>query len=171
MRTRIAIGGALASAAVLVGAWEAGQTATTTSNQASSADANGTGSTGSSSGSSSTGTNTPTATPSSGSSASGSATSDTGAYKDGTFTGSTISTRYGDVQVSVTIASGKITAVTALHLTDDDGRSMEISAQAAPLLEQEVLDAQSAQVDTIGGATYTSDGYLQSLQAALDQAT
>ncbi|TCK60143.1 FMN-binding protein [Curtobacterium sp. PhB136] len=89
---------------------------------------------------------------------------------DGTYTGTAVSTRYGDVQVEVIVAGGKLTEVTALQLTDDDPRSSMISAQAAPVLRQEALTAQSAQIDTVSGATYTSDGYIQSLQSALDQA-
>lgn len=147
------IGGVLASAAVIIGAWEAGQSqhAATTA-RVSPGDSTGSAASGSS------GTSTST----------GAATS--AGFKDGTFTGSTSSTRYGDVEVQVVVSGGKITAVNALHLTDADGRSVMISRYAAPQLQQEVLSAQSAQVDTISGATTTSDGYLHSLQAALDQA-
>lgn len=106
-----------------------------------------------------------TTTSASSSSASGSSTA-----KDGTFTGSVASTQFGNVQVSVTIADGKITDVAALQLTDREQRSVEISNNAAPLLEAEVLQAQSASVSSISGATYTSEGYLTSLQAALDTA-
>ena len=88
----------------------------------------------------------------------------------GTFPGSTVQTRYGPVQVSVTIANGTITEVTALQLTNDGGRSVAISAQAAPILRSEVLAAQSAKVSNVSGATYTTRGYLTSLQAALDTA-
>ena len=88
----------------------------------------------------------------------------------GTFPGSTVQTRYGPVQVSVTIANGTITEVTALQLTNDGGRSVAISAQAAPILRSEVLSAQSAKVSNVSGATYTSKGYTTSLQAALDTA-
>jgi len=88
----------------------------------------------------------------------------------GTFTGSTVQTRFGPVQVSVTIANGTITEVTALQLTNDGGRSVAISAQAAPILRSEVLSAQSAKVSNVSGATYTSKGYTTSLQAALDTA-
>lgn len=87
-----------------------------------------------------------------------------------TFDGTSIATRYGNVQVRITVAGSKITEVTALQLTDKDGRSAEISAQAAPLLRSEVLASQSAKVATISGATYTSDGYLSSLQSAIDKA-
>ncbi|GAA1001332.1 FMN-binding protein [Subtercola frigoramans] len=89
---------------------------------------------------------------------------------DQNFTGSLISTRYGTIQVQITVNSGKITEVTALKLTDDGGRSVQISARAAPVLRSEVLSAQSANVASVSGATYTSDGYLQSVQSALDQA-
>ncbi|MEB0002010.1 FMN-binding protein [Cryobacterium sp. RTC2.1] len=88
----------------------------------------------------------------------------------GTFTGSSVRTSYGPVQVSVTIANGTITEVTALQLTNDGGRSVAISAQAAPILRSEVLSAQSAKVSNVSGATYTTRGYLTSLQAALDTA-
>ena len=74
------------------------------------------------------------------------------------------------MQVQVTISGGAITDVTALQLTDHDGRSVMISNQAAPILREEVLQAQSASVSMVGGATYTSEAYLQSLQSALDQA-
>jgi uncharacterized protein with FMN-binding domain len=89
---------------------------------------------------------------------------------DGTYNGSTVRTGYGTVQVAVTIAGGKISDVTALKLTDQSDRSVSISAQAAPMLRNEVLSAQSAKVSSIGGATYTSGGYLKSLQSALDSA-
>lgn len=89
---------------------------------------------------------------------------------DGTYNGSTANTRFGTVQVAVTISGGKITDVAALKLTNQDGRSVSISAQAAPMLRDEVLSAQSAKVSSIGGATYTSSGYLKSLQSALDSA-
>jgi uncharacterized protein with FMN-binding domain len=93
-----------------------------------------------------------------------------GSFTNGTFTGSTEQTRYGDVQVSVTISGGRITEVTALHLTDAEQRSVDISNQAAPILRAEVLKAQSASVATVAGATFTTEGYLASLQSALDKA-
>jgi len=74
------------------------------------------------------------------------------------------------VQVRVTIQDGKITEVTPLQLTDAERKSAQISSRAAPVLRSEVLQAQSANVQTIGGATVTSDAYLTSLQAALDAA-
>ncbi len=92
------------------------------------------------------------------------------ALANGTITGPVVQTRFGSVQVQVTIAGGKITDVTALQLPSDRQRSAEISGIAGPMLQSEALAAQSAQIDLISGATYTSDAYAQSLQAALDQA-
>ncbi|MDY7529032.1 MULTISPECIES: FMN-binding protein [unclassified Cryobacterium] len=88
----------------------------------------------------------------------------------GTFTGSVVATRFGNMQVSATIAAGTITDVTALQLTDKDSKSVQISNRAAPVLKAEVLKAQSAAVANVSGATYTTQGYLTSLQAALDAA-
>ncbi|HEY4151928.1 MAG TPA: FMN-binding protein [Pseudolysinimonas sp.] len=145
MRRRALVGSVIASAGVLVAGFQIGaaaNSATTTTTTGS------TGATGSTGG------------------------SDTisGTAKDGTFTGTTIDTRFGAMQVQVVISGGKITDVKVLQATNREGRSVEISNRADPLLRSEVLQAQSANVSTIGGATYTSDGYLQSLQSALDQA-
>jgi uncharacterized protein with FMN-binding domain len=87
----------------------------------------------------------------------------------GQLTGAAIQIPYGTVQVQVTMSKGKITDVQTLQLPGG-GRSSQISRYAAPQLRSEVLQAQSAQVNTISGATYTSMAYQQSLQAALDQA-
>ena len=87
-----------------------------------------------------------------------------------TVNGTVISTRFGDVQVAVVLSGTQIVDVKPLQLPYDRPRSQFISEQAAPLLHDEVLQAQSAQIDTIGGATYTSDAYAQSLQSALDKA-
>jgi uncharacterized protein with FMN-binding domain len=86
-----------------------------------------------------------------------------------TVAGSAVQTRYGTVQVQVTVAGSKITNVSFLQLTSFDGRSADINSQAGPILLQETLTAQNANIDSVSGATYTSDGYLQSLQSALDQ--
>jgi uncharacterized protein with FMN-binding domain len=82
--------------------------------------------------------------------------------------GPVVDTRYGPVQVEVVMQGGRITSVKALEYPTEARRSQSISQQALPLLREEVLSAQSANIDTISGATYTSDGYAQSLQAALD---
>jgi len=88
----------------------------------------------------------------------------------GTYTGTAIQTRYGAVQVQVTISNGKITGVTTLRAPSGDPHSSSISAAATPVLASEALTAQSAKIDTLSGATFTSQGYLASLQSALDQA-
>jgi uncharacterized protein with FMN-binding domain len=89
---------------------------------------------------------------------------------DGTYDGSSANTRFGPVQVRITVADGQITDVTVLDAPDRDRRDQEINSYALPILRDEALQAQSAQIDTVSGATYTSDGYRQSLQAAIDSA-
>jgi uncharacterized protein with FMN-binding domain len=106
---------------------------------------------------------TPTPTASSG-------TASTSTAKDGSYTGAAETTRFGTTQVKVTIAGGKITEVTTVQLNQDDSRSYEISVAAAPTLRSEVLAKQTAAVDAVSGATYTSDAYEASLQSALDKA-
>jgi uncharacterized protein with FMN-binding domain len=93
----------------------------------------------------------------------------TGTAAAQTVTGSLVSTRYGDVEVRVTLSNGKITAVDAITLPTG-GRSGQISSSAASILASEALSAQSAKINVVSGATYTSQAYTQSLQAALDQA-
>ncbi|MFH8341525.1 FMN-binding protein [Streptomyces sp. AM6-12] len=87
-----------------------------------------------------------------------------------TVTGETEQTRWGPVQVRVTIKDGKLTDVTALQYPTANPRDQEIAGYALPQLRREALAAQSAQIDMVSGATYTSTGYQQSLQSALDQA-
>jgi len=94
----------------------------------------------------------------------------TSGYADGTFTGQDVSMRYGDVQVQVTISGGAVTDVTALQLPNGDGHSSRISSIVEPMLRSEALQAQTASIDLISGATYTSGAYRQSLQSALDTA-
>jgi uncharacterized protein with FMN-binding domain len=79
-------------------------------------------------------------------------------------------TRYGPVQVQVTIGSGRITAVKTLASPSSGDRDRAISAFALPILQREAVTAQSATIDTVSGATFTSDGYRRSLQSALDTA-
>ena len=107
---------------------------------------------------------------SSGGSSSSSSGSDSSGSTSGTFTGSTVDTRWGPVQVQVTVDSGKITDVQAVVYPQDNPRDQEINAYALPVLHDEVIDAQSAQIDAVSGATVTSDGYIASLQAAIDAA-
>lgn len=87
-----------------------------------------------------------------------------------TVTGDPADTRYGPVQVRITMTGGRLTAVTAVEYPVDSPRDQEINASAIPALAQEVIAADSADVDLISGATFTSEGYLQSLQSALDKA-
>jgi uncharacterized protein with FMN-binding domain len=102
--------------------------------------------------------------PSTGQSASGST------LRSGTFTGSTIQIPFGNVQVQVVVKGGRITDVQPLQMPTAHARSQMISQYVAPMLRQEVLQAQNAQINLVSGATYTSEAYAQSLQAALDQA-
>ncbi|HXD60590.1 MAG TPA: FMN-binding protein [Lacisediminihabitans sp.] len=156
MRVRAVIGAVLASGAVILGGWEAGaQHAATHTVPATTPK--------------SAGTAAPAPQPS-GSSAAPTPTPAGPSVADGTYRGSLVATDYGTVRVSVTISGGRITDITPLKLTDDGGRSVQISRQAAPILRSEVLKAQSANVDSVSGATYTTEGYLTSLQAALDSA-
>jgi uncharacterized protein with FMN-binding domain len=87
----------------------------------------------------------------------------------GTATGDAIPTQYGDAQVRVTVKNGRIVSIEALQLQGNDPRSVEISSAAEPILRQEALSAQSANIDAVSGATYTSESYTQSLQSALDK--
>jgi len=96
--------------------------------------------------------------------------STTGAYKDGTYTGSTEDAYYGNVQIKASIQSGKIAAVTFLQYPHTHSTSVYINQQAMPYLEQEAIKAQSAKVDIVSGATYTSQAFIQSLSSALSQA-
>jgi uncharacterized protein with FMN-binding domain len=107
-------------------------------------------------------TPTPTAT------ASPSPTAQSSATK--TYTGDAVDTRWGPVQVQITVTGGKVTAAQAVQYPNGNGRDAEINSYALPVLSQEAVQKQSAQIDTVSGATVTSDGYVQSLQSALDQA-
>lgn len=86
-----------------------------------------------------------------------------------TYVGTVEYNRYGAVQATLTVSGGKITAV-AISAPEDNPRSADINMQAIPILQSETLQAQSANIDIVSGATYTSDSYEQSLQAALAQA-
>jgi uncharacterized protein with FMN-binding domain len=103
----------------------------------------------------------------SGSSSSSSSGSDSGQK---TYTGEAADTEWGPVQVQITVTNGKITAAQTTQVPDNNRRDQEINSYAVPILNQEALQAQSAKIDAISGATVTSDGYIQSLQSAIDQA-
>jgi uncharacterized protein with FMN-binding domain len=87
-----------------------------------------------------------------------------------TFTGSSVDTRWGPVQVRITVQNGKITAAEAVVYPNGNGRDQMINSYALPILNQEAVRANSAQIDAVSGATVTSGGYQQSLQSAVDQA-
>jgi len=74
------------------------------------------------------------------------------------------------VQVQITVASGKITAVDVLQVPMTDRHDQMINSQAVPIYNDEAVQAQSATIDVVSGATYTWEGYTQSLQSAIDQA-
>jgi uncharacterized protein with FMN-binding domain len=99
-----------------------------------------------------------------------SSTGTSGSAASRTVTGDVADTRWGPVQVQVTVVSGKITNVSVVEYPNNNPRDQEINAQALPILVQETLSAQNAHIDMVSGATVTSDGYLQSLQSALDKA-
>jgi uncharacterized protein with FMN-binding domain len=86
-----------------------------------------------------------------------------------TATGAAVDTQYGAAQVRVTVKGGKITDIEALQLQSNDPRSQQISSNAAPILKQEALSKQSADIDAVSGASFTSASYTQSLQSALDK--
>jgi uncharacterized protein with FMN-binding domain len=93
-----------------------------------------------------------------------------GAAGSGTASGQVVSTAFGPMQVQATLTGGRITRVTVLQETNVGARSQQIDAGAIPQLTKEALTAQSARIDAVSGATYTSSGYIQSLQSALDKA-
>ena len=98
------------------------------------------------------------------------AATSTSSGTSGTFAGATSQTRYGPVQVQITVSNGKITAAKALQYPNGDYRSADISNQAIPYLVSQTLAAQSANISGVGGASYTSYGWYQSLQSALKKA-
>ena len=149
MSTRSKAAAALASAGILLAGWNVGtangKTLTTTT-------------------SAGTGTGTTVAA---GTNAGTTSSGTSGAT--GTYTGTTESDRFGTITVTVTLANGKITDVT-YKTTVGDNHSAQIEARAIPTLKAAVLAANSADVSTVSGATYTSNKYLSSLQSALDKA-
>ena len=170
MSTRSKSAAILASAGILAAGWAVGTangqtltaatttSGTTTTTTTPSATTGSSGSTSSSSSSSSS---------SSGSSSSSS--SSDASYQDGTYTGATATNRFGTETVTVTISGGAITEV-SVKSTVYEQRSQQFVQRAVPTLRSEVLAAQSADVNTVSGSTYTSRSYLTSLQSALDQA-
>ena len=108
--------------------------------------------------------------PGTGSSSSGSSSSGSSSSAARTYTGDVAQTRGGPVQVRITVSGGRVTKVDVLQSPSGNPRDVEINDRALPVLTSETLDAQSGEIDMVSGATVTSDGYVRSLQSALDQA-
>ena len=87
-----------------------------------------------------------------------------------TYTGNAVDTQYGPVEVQITVKDGKVTAANAVDYPSSDPRDAQINSYAIPALDAEAIRAGSANIDTISGASYTSAGYISSLQSALDKA-
>lgn len=120
----------------------------------------------------STGSRRPTASPtqSSGSPGSSGSAKSKGSTSKRSFTGDVAQTERGPVQVEIVVQNKKITDVKILQVPQEDPMDVRINQFAVPILIQETITAQSARIDMVSGATVTSDGYLQSLQSALDRA-
>lgn len=168
MRAASAFMAGVGSAAIVALGWQAGVGTLVQAlpqSQAAASGTNGSASNSTSSASPSASASATTSTDTSSASASASPTQATSGATDGTYTGSAVQTRYGVVQVQVVIAGGAISDVVAVQANATSGRQ-----QAFPLLREEALSAQSANISNISGATYTTMGYSQSMQSALDQA-
>ncbi|WP_270335274.1 FMN-binding protein [Streptococcus infantarius] len=124
----------------------------------------------SSSTSDSTTTTSEVSNQSSSSSTSDSTTTTSTSFKDGTYTGASTSTEWGDVQLQITVSSGKITNISALTYPNDEGKSVAINQEAIPAYTKEAISNQSADIQAISGATETYKGFTGSLQDAINQA-
>ncbi|OPZ51864.1 MAG: FMN-binding domain protein [bacterium ADurb.BinA028] len=195
MSTRSKTAAALASAGILLVGWNVGtangktvssttaagtttsttlgttSSGTTGSGTTSGTTSSGTTSSGTTSGTTSSGTTSGTTSSgtTSGTTSSGTTSSGTTSTATGTYTGTTKSDRWGTITVTVTLVNGKITDIT-YKTTVGDNRSAQIEARSIPVLKAAVLAANSTDVSTVSGATYTTKKYLSSLQSALDQA-
>jgi uncharacterized protein with FMN-binding domain len=112
----------------------------------------------------------PASTPT-GSSSSSSSQSSSRSFKNGTFTGSAAETPYGTVQIRIVVSGGQISDVKFIQMPNGEDRSRQITAMAESPLKTNTISAQSANIEFVSGATSTSFGYKESLQAALDKAT
>lgn len=101
---------------------------------------------------------------------SGSRSASPGAAGTSTVAGDAVDTRYGPVQVQITVANGKVTAADVLQVPKQSRNDQMINSRAVPILDAEAVSAQSTKVDAVSGATVTSDGYAESLQSAIDKA-
>jgi uncharacterized protein with FMN-binding domain len=111
----------------------------------------------------------PSASPSGAASAAPTQGTTTASTATQTVNGDAVQTRFGTVQVAVTFSGTTITKLNVLQAPQESGHDMELTNYSVPVLTQEVLSSQSANVDTVSGATYTSEGYLQSVQSAIDK--
>lgn len=98
------------------------------------------------------------------------ASGDAAATQSQTFIGDAVNTRYGPVQVQIVVSGGKVVTSEVTQVPWNDHKDIQINSYAVPILNSEAVAAQSAQIDMVSGATYTSDAYITSLQSALDQA-
>ena len=98
------------------------------------------------------------------------AASSTGSSSSTTYAGDTVQTQFGPVQVQITVSGGRITRSEVLQVPWGNGRDQEINSQAVPILNSEAVQSQSAQIDMVSGASFTSNGYITSLQSAIDRA-
>ncbi|MFD6311141.1 FMN-binding protein [Streptomyces nigra] len=117
-----------------------------------------------------TGPGAATSSPAPGSGRAGHSPTSSGGGATGAFTGAVEQTPYGPVQVAVTLSHGKLADVRPLQTPGGDARSRAIADYAVPMLTREALGAQSADIQAVSGASYTSEGYMRSLQSALDKA-
>ena len=117
-------------------------------------------------------TDTPSTGTSDGGSSSSGTSGDSGSSSSAakTYTGDAVSTRFGDVQVKITVVDGKVTDAEVTQVPWNDHKDQEINSYAVPILNSEAVEAQSADIDMVSGATFTSQGYIGSLQSAIDQA-
>ena len=109
-------------------------------------------------------------TTTSGGSGSPPATVSSGSSGTKTITGDSVDTRWGPVQVKITVTNGRVTAADAVVYPLNNPLDQQINSYAIPALNQEAVQAGSASIDMISGATYTSQGYIESLQSALNKA-
>ena len=164
--------GTLAGVAAILTLNPEGTTATSAAATPATSSSTGTSSgTSSGSSSSSTSSGSTSGSTSSGSTSSGSSTTTTSGT-DGTYTGDAVDIghNYGTIQLQVTVSGGKVTDVTALAVPQNDPRSSQISSYAVPQLVSQAIEAQSSSISGISGATFTSNGFAQSLASALTQA-
>lgn len=115
-------------------------------------------------------TNTPTPATSPTTTSTNSISPSNNGLKSGSYTGAVVNSSFGKIQVAITVSGGIITDVKNIQMPGEDQRSAQISSTAGPQLQSQAIAAQSANIDGVSGATYTSQGYAESLQSAIDAA-